>query len=358
MDKTRLSSQPRDPLPPRRVASIRRLMLIGIGLFALVAISDYFILARYAGLTLLLRIGLIALMLGLWGLAGRRRGASSKTLATWAYLQLLLVSVGTSLGLHFDPSRVAALLDTMMLVIVASGPAWPNLRYFVGSVLVCLVPMLVALAAADLGAAQWYHCALYLGASVLAAFALWRQRLHAAQASARLRVELQRIAVEDALTGVLNRSGWNQQAPAALAAAEVDNLPLSLLYLDLDHFKSINDCHGHAIGDAVIEHAARLIRLQVRQHDLVARLGGEEFVVLMVDIGLEQARVVAERIRLDFDGDQGPVPSSLCVGVAERRRGEDLATLTARADAALLRAKRNGRNRVEHADEPALDWAS
>lgn len=335
-------------LTPRRQASIRRLIASGIGILALLAISD-FIFNRHAGLAMF-RGGLISIISGVLWLS--RHTLTSTVLAASVYLELLLVSIGSSLSLYFDSSGLAGALDTMMLVIVVSGSAWPNVRYFAIGTLLCVVPMVVALATAGVGTAVWSHYGMYLGASVLVAFALCRQRFLAARASARLRRELERRATEDAMTGILNRFGWNERAPQALAAADADNSLVSLLYLDLDHFKSINDRHGHAVGDAVIEHAAQLIRKEVRQHDLVARLGGEEFAVLLTGTGAIRASAVAERIRRDFAHGDGPVPSSLCVGVAERLPGESISVLMGRADAALLRAKRNGRNLVEQAVVP------
>ena len=350
MDPPNLATSKGDALTPRRRASIRRLIASGIGILALMAASDLLI-ANHDGQLALFRGGLIVVMFGLWWLT--RNVRTSAALAAAVYLQLLLIAGGSSLSLFFEHNRVAAPLDTLMLVIVVSGSAWPTLRHFATGTLVCLVPMLVALTGSGAGADVWSHYGMYLGASVLVAYALWRQRFLAARASSRLRAELERNATEDAMTGILNRAGWNKLAPVMLAAAEAGNRPVSLLYLDLDHFKSINDRHGHAIGDAVIEHAARLIRSEVRENDLVARLGGEEFAVLLTGTGAIQAPAVAERIRTDFENECDPVPCSLCVGVAERLPGEGLTKLMARADAALLQAKRQGRNRVEQAVAPA-----
>lgn len=334
-----------DKLTQRRLASIRRLIVSGIGILGLLAISD-FAINQHAGLAML-RGMLLLILFGVWRWS--RRARTSQDLAASVYLELLLVSTGSSLSLYFANDLLTGPLDTMMLVIVVSGSAWPSVRYFIKGTLVALLPMVVALATTQLGVTVWAHYAMYLGASVLVAFALWRQRYLAARASAKLRADLERFAVEDAMTGTLNRAGWNKLAPGVLAAAEGNGEPVALLYIDLDHFKSINDRHGHAVGDAVIEHAAKLIRSQVRTRDLVARLGGEEFAVLLTSAGAQRAPAVADRIRRDFEHERGPVPCSLCVGVAERLPGESLAALMGRADAALLRAKRSGRNRIEQA---------
>ena len=350
MPNSRPPTTYRTGLSERRVITIRRLMLTGIGIFVLIAASDFFILERRPPFAMLIRGALAVVMLATWWLA--RRARTSAALARWVCVELLALAAGVSLSLFFAGVPPMAPLGGLMLIIIVSGPAWPNLRYFVAGMLACLLPLLLSLVLVRVNATTWYDYAVYLGASILTAFLLWRQRLRAASESARLRAELERRSVSDALTGILNRAGWNQQAPAALTAADADDLPVALLYLDLDHFKSINDRHGHAVGDAVIEHAARLIRNEVRGHDLVARLGGEEFAVLLTGAGAIRAPAVAGRIRRNLEHGCVPVPCTLCVGVAERLPGESLTALMGRADAALLRAKRNGRNRVEQAVAP------
>ena len=337
-------------LSPQRVITIRRLMLTGIVIFAMITVIDYFILHRHPLLAMLIRSALAVVILTAWWLA--RHARTSIILARWVCVELLALATGVSLSLFFAGTLPTAPLNGLMLIIIISGPAWPNLRYFAAGTLACLLPLLTALVLVKVDAATWYDYAAYLGASVVTAFMLWQQRLRAASASSALRAELERRSVSDALTGILNRAGWNQQAPMALAAADQNEQPVALLYIDLDHFKSINDRHGHAVGDAVIEHAARLIRDEVRGRDLVARLGGEEFAVLLTGNGAVRAPAVAARIRQNFESEGGPVPSTLSVGVAERLPGEDLMALMGRADAALLRAKRNGRNRVEQAVAP------
>jgi len=327
--------------------TIRRLMLTGLVIFVLIAAGDFFIRDRYPPSLVLTRCGLALLMLSAWWLA--RYARSSETLARWVCVELLALASGVSLSLFYAGTVPTVPLNGLMLIIMVSGPAWPSLRYFTAGTLACVLPFLIALVLVRVDWGTWYDGAVYLSASIVTAFVLWRQRMRASDASATLRQELQRRSVNDALTGILNRAGWNQMAPAALSVADTDGQPVSLLYLDLDHFKLVNDRHGHAVGDAVLEHAARLIRDEVRGHDLVARMGGEEFTVLLTGSGASQALAVAERIRHNVEHGAGPVPGTLCVGVAHRLPGESLAALTARADAALLVAKRGGRNRVETA---------
>jgi len=164
---------------------------------------------------------------------------------------------------------------------------------------------------------------------------------------AKLRV----LAETDPLTGALNRRAFTEKAEAAVAYAQRYNHPLSVITLDIDHFKKINDTHGHAAGDVVIQAVAETARRACRQHDLVARFGGEEFVLLLKECAVEFALVLAERLRADIAalelvvlGGGGLTVSIGCAGV-DLERGT-LAAAIDHADAALYEAKRSGRNRV------------
>ena len=159
--------------------------------------------------------------------------------------------------------------------------------------------------------------------------------------------ELRNLAVTDALTGVWNRRHGTELLAADLSARRPGQA-LSLLMLDIDHFKTINDTFGHQAGDHVLIEIASRLRRSLRGNDVVARWGGEEFVVLLRDCALPDALRLAEEIRaaiaeLPF-GAMGSLTVS--VGVAEARAGEDLTTWLERADQALYRAKRAGRNEV------------
>ncbi len=160
--------------------------------------------------------------------------------------------------------------------------------------------------------------------------------------------ELTRLAGTDALTGVWNRRHGGSLLAAELAQARVHGLPLSALMVDIDHFKPINDIHGHQTGDRVLAEIARRMLEAVRGTDVVARWGGEEFVIMLRDCGLDEAMAIAEKIRAQIANTPvrhvGTV--SVSIGAAELRPGEDLDPWLARADAALYDAKRSGRNVV------------
>ncbi len=169
-------------------------------------------------------------------------------------------------------------------------------------------------------------------------------------ATRKLQGILVQRSTHDPLTGVLNRRGFLQCFTRVRARQQRDASPLSLMAIDLDHFKAINDQHGHALGDRVLVHVASVIMHSVRQCDIVARFGGEEFVVLLPDTTLPQAQQLAQRIQsLLRDSQQPGLPAcTVSIGIAgQQAPGESLDSLLSRADTALYLAKANGRNRAE-----------
>lgn len=164
-----------------------------------------------------------------------------------------------------------------------------------------------------------------------------------------------KLAVNDGLTGLYVRRFFDLRLAEELARVRRYGGELSLLVIDIDHFKKFNDTHGHQTGDAVLKGLAVLLRREVRAEvDLVCRYGGEEFVVIMPATGAEGAMVVAERVRAavqarPFDcGDAGPLNVTISGGVATAGQGGQLTAeeLFRRADQALYQAKAGGRNRV------------
>jgi len=161
--------------------------------------------------------------------------------------------------------------------------------------------------------------------------------------------ELDRQARSDPLTGLLNRRGFDAQMNHDLALARRSGRPLSIITVDVDHFKRINDTHGHDVGDQVLQRLAATLATRLRQSDVVARLGGEEFAVLLPDTDLEGARTIAQEL-VDSQASLGyPVIGGLTIsaGVSTLRGAEDTAQeLLRRGDMALYQAKREGRNCV------------
>ena len=162
------------------------------------------------------------------------------------------------------------------------------------------------------------------------------------------------MALTDSLTGLYNRRYLNAHIDGQIERMGVSGKAVSLMMFDIDFFKAINDAHGHAAGDEVLEELARRVTHNLRSFDTVARYGGEEFVVVMPDTEIAIACTVAERLRADIarqpfpiSGPAGEVSVTISVGVAQARHEADTtADLLRRADEALFAAKRGGRNRA------------
>lgn len=161
--------------------------------------------------------------------------------------------------------------------------------------------------------------------------------------------DLQRQSATDILTGVYNRRGFDERASAMIASGKFN--PISLVVCDLDHFKSINDDHGHAAGDHVLRKFAALLTANARESDLVGRIGGEEFAALLTDCNPNRATAFSERVRELFEtsgteGLRGGSVTTASFGIADHRPGETLQQLMNRADRQLYAAKNSGRNCV------------
>ncbi len=162
--------------------------------------------------------------------------------------------------------------------------------------------------------------------------------------------KISEMAYRDALTGVANRRRLEETLIHEVSRGARMGLPLTVIMVDIDHFKSVNDTFGHAMGDKVLQAIAHTLTAQSRPYDLVARYGGEEFLVMLPGITRENGRDAAERFRaaievMSIEGFPRKVTASF--GVATLQPGQPAATLFERADIALYRAKQNGRNRVE-----------
>ena len=163
---------------------------------------------------------------------------------------------------------------------------------------------------------------------------------------ARQRVEeLLRV---DPLTGVANRRRLEEALDAEIEEGGRYAAPFSVIMVDLDHFKQVNDRYGHVVGDVTLQQAAHALATHVRRVDLVGRFGGEEFLIVSPHTGVADAGRLAERLRAVLEVQEMPFAGRITAsfGVAEWRAGESRAELVGRADAALYRAKEKGRNRV------------
>lgn len=299
-----------------------------------------------------LRLGLAAALLWLaWT-------AASRPANTLVRLLLGLQVLGYGLLLLALDVRTGSLLHLgygLFPFVVTSQLALLPLRWTRAAALASLPAWLLVLAPIRQGlgidAVFWNDVWLYL---LISAMACW-----AAHAQLRLLVELlgaREDSLRDALTGLGNRRHADRRLAAELARARRTGAPLSVALLDIDHFKRVNDEHGHAIGDRVLAATGATLAARVRASDTAARYGGEEFLLVMPDTDAQRALEVVERIRASVAVQAGapgpgPVPDAplpevrLSAGIATLHTDETLTALLARADAALYRAKAAGRDR-------------
>lgn len=166
-------------------------------------------------------------------------------------------------------------------------------------------------------------------------------------------VEERRNAILDPLTGLFGRRAFDLMLDRTIARSNRHRSPLSLVVVDIDHFKAVNDTHGHAAGDEVLADFADMLRQHCRDSDLPFRWGGEEFAWLLSETDTAGAMVAAQRFRAAVEFHRFPKAGRLTVsaGITEFRSGDTPEDLFKRADAALYRAKSNGRNRVESSED-------
>ncbi len=249
-------------------------------------------------------------------------------------LQLLIVARATlrPLGEVHGPWRWAMLMALGAMAILTFG------RGFLGA-FTDLYPHLLTPHPWNVAAMLVTNMTLVLAnVSVLVA---WREEAE---------LELRKLAVTDVLTGVLNRRGWYEVAGPMIAQANRQDLPLALLSLDLDHFKSLNDTLGHETGDKALKLFGQLLTEGRRATDVVARIGGEEFCVLLPMADAVAAQNLDQRLRLQLSANaEATIGRGLdfSSGLALLKRpDETLEQLMARADAALYQAKNGGRGRL------------
>ena len=178
-----------------------------------------------------------------------------------------------------------------------------------------------------------------------------KQRTQQIEHSKRL---LQDVAYRDNLTGVFNRHYLHEKSLCFFKQANKFNQPISLLLIDIDYFKKVNDVHGHLVGDKVLTHFVNNIRQTLRVDDLLVRYGGEEFILLLPNEDLQQSLIVAEKLRkhielhpYQLDEGMNLIKITVSIGVGEYETGDSLEQFIGKADSALYTAKNKGRNQVQ-----------
>lgn len=162
---------------------------------------------------------------------------------------------------------------------------------------------------------------------------------------------LEKIAFHDGLTGVMNRTALEELLPKEVERAQRFNFDLAIMMIDIDHFKTINDCIGHMGGDDVLRHVSKAIQSQLRKSDLPFRYGGDEFLLIMPNTDIKEAHTAAKRIMEALNKEVTDIPDcpmspELSIGIAAYQHGENHEELIRRVDNALYASKNNGRNCV------------
>lgn len=260
---------------------------------------------------------------------------------------------------------LATSLLYLMGLLIAKAPLWLNLACGGITVLVCATMLSwLGLDATAIRRVVFFH-GLWAGVVGTAAWVVQRlnRQLYVAErelrqtlaANQHLLAETEKLARTDPLTALPNRRQFFRSGEAALAASRGSGQPLALLALDVDHFKRINDQGGHQLGDTVLREVAQCCRASLRNTDLAARIGGEEFALLLPATDLAQAQQLAERLRQEIAALQLPAAVTVSIGCAElSAEMGSVDALLARADEALYAAKENGRNRVSSARRSLL----
>ncbi len=257
------------------------------------------------------------------------------------------LTFGALLGAQGMASPLMYFLPGLLIVVMATSFFWINFTQLAAGLLVCNL-FLVPFAVQGLTRAEWIYGGVHVLLSIAGASVghlMMQDYRRRAFIQAR---RLSAMSSTDELTGIHNRRHFLDMGCRIDARMRESLRPLSVLYLDIDHFKSLNDRYGHAAGDQALRSLARTVNQLIRAQDLVGRIGGEEFAVLLPDCPIDDAIESAERLRQALAQIARPDGwLTVSIGVAQRLESEDLSSTLHRADLAMLTAKQAGRNAVK-----------
>jgi diguanylate cyclase (GGDEF)-like protein len=260
---------------------------------------------------------------------------------------LIAVVAGLTVLLYRAPSATVAALNLYFLPVTLAGFFLGRYRASITALLCVLLAGLVFWQRADMS--EWLELLVWSSVLGLEALVIGTLSDDHQREVVRLREMHRTDTLSDALTGVANRRAFDYELDRRLTEWMRARTPVSLLLLDIDHFKRLNDTYGHQAGDAVLREVAQRITGDCRETDLVARYGGEEFAVVMPNTPSTEAMKVAERVRCSiessrFEVGELSVKATISIGLAQVIRAEDRQALVQRADSALYTSKQEGRN--------------
>jgi diguanylate cyclase (GGDEF)-like protein len=326
-------------------------MTLGAGVIGFLVLWLSPTTARSTAATALLVFGLVSA--AVIGVLPHRRVVASR----WSLLFFCawnLFATGLVSALVVAGSATAnAFAVLYFLTLVHSGVALPA-RTVVGLGAVAVAAYVAAASAAGVAIEQLVPFAASLAVVCAACAATAKRQWSLLEQQRTLTDRLQSLVNIDGLTGCGNHRWFHEQLEERVREAARNHWPLGMLVLDVDNFKSVNDVHGHPVGDTLLERVGGVLRDTARAGDVVGRLGGDEFGMLLARAGTEEATSVARRIQRDLEDASEPVPFTVSVGaVAEVGGATTAGLLREQADAALYRAKANGRDSVAVTDEEA-----
>lgn len=268
-------------------------------------------------------------------------------LSSLALGYVLLLEVGINLNGAAHIAGASRVIPGLLLPVVCSM-VWLGRWDFALAMVLCATGPLPALLYGSASHGMIVQFSVYMAISIVMAIVLRTFMTRTLRAQFRLEQQLRLQATTDGLTGLLLRNRFLELAEQALEEAEQQQQPLCLAFLDVDHFKPLNDNFGHAAGDAALTGLSTILRAQMRQHDLIGRIGGEEFAVLLPGIDLQRATVRADELREAAHAVARPDGGlTISIGLAQFIPGKDhVASLMARADRAMRYAKLSGRDCV------------
>jgi diguanylate cyclase (GGDEF)-like protein len=294
------------------------------------------------------------LLYSLFSSRGQQLLAQAAELTSW------LCAIHFSVLLYLN--HLSTIYFVSMLIVVSAGTlSAPSMRRVGAFVILCMIGSIAAAVLADEPKIQPWFVVVMVNAQAGLVFSAVSGRLRAFQEVQKGRVELERMARYDALTGLCNRTLFLETLPKALARTSRVDRSLALLYIDLDHFKSVNDAHGHGCGDHLLQAVAERLQKTVRTGDLVARLGGDEFTMILENVNASSevaavARKLLRALSTPFRLPEATVKISASIGIIMIKGGQarNPGDLVRVADQAMYLAKNAGRNtfRLEVAEVP------
>ncbi|MEE8602261.1 GGDEF domain-containing protein [Euzebya tangerina] len=238
------------------------------------------------------------------------------------------------------------MMPTAVLALIFAAMAYPPAGVLFVSAGAILAPVIVGIASGDdLGSIIFVTGVMAMVAAMSALVSTNHRRSYADVVT--LTAKLEFLALKDGLTGCANHRGFHEQLRRMTSLARRNGSELALVLIDLDHFKRVNDTHGHPVGDRLLMAVGETLRATVRESDVVARIGGEEFVILGPDTGREGALHLAARVHAAIQAIDEPVTVTASVGVSLLPElTDDPDELLSQADAAMYQAKQGGRDQI------------